>query len=102
MFCSSFQFLPPAAGRTCGMPLASFLVLTGLSSLWTTVGEASCLPDSINASQRRNLTGYGESYPIGVLVSNWDASYVTSAVVHILLEDCFILYCSPSTRAVVM
>ena len=48
---------------------------------------ASCLPNAKSAEQRQNLTASGESYPIGLWVGDWDAAYVTSGVVHILLED---------------
>ena len=51
------------------------------------VGAPACLPNPRSLSQRRNVTHDGESYPIGLWVNDWDAAYVTSGVVHILIED---------------
>ncbi|CAE7627877.1 unnamed protein product [Symbiodinium sp. CCMP2456] len=51
------------------------------------VGAPACLPNPRSPSQRRNVTHDGESYPIGLWVNDWDAAYVTSGVVHILIEE---------------
>ena len=65
--------------------LAVAFVLVSLSLFQ--VGAPACLPNPRSLSQRRNVTHDGESYPIGLWVNDWDAAYVTSGVVHILMED---------------
>ena len=48
----------------------------------------TCLPDAIAPSQRQPLRhANGESYPLGLWISDWAAGYVTSAVIHILIEE---------------
>ncbi|CAE7834478.1 unnamed protein product, partial [Symbiodinium sp. CCMP2592] len=50
--------------------------------------QGACLPDAIDASQRRNLTrGDGASYPVGLFTLNWAASLVTTGVAHVLIEE---------------
>ena len=48
----------------------------------------ACFPSvAVPQSDRKFLTGPQGPYPIGVWVCDWPAAYVTSAVIHILLEE---------------
>ena len=78
--------------------LAVAFVLVSLSLFQ--VGAPACLPNPRSLSQRRNVTHDGESYPIGLWVNDWDAAYVTSGVVHILMEDFWELEFTGSTTLV--
>lgn len=47
-----------------------------------------CLDDAIPPSDRRNLTNAeGESYAVGMWVSNWASSRLSSAIAQILIEE---------------
>jgi len=49
---------------------------------------SACFPSvAVPKSDRKFLTGPRGPYPIGVWVCDWPAAYVTSEVVHILLEE---------------
>lgn len=54
--------------------------------------EATCLPNGIGASKRRNLVNAdGESYPVGLWKTSFDnygqTSYAATAVVQLLMEE---------------
>eukprot|EP00439_Symbiodinium_sp_Y106_P051899 s2250_g6.t3 len=58
-----------------------------LSSHWTCGASSNPCQCDLSSSILRNVTHDGESYPIGLWVNDWDAAYVTSGVVHILMEE---------------
>ena len=80
-----------SASATCGMALFSgspFRLALLVVVTLTRVAVPTCFPDGIPVSQRRNLRqANDESYPLGLWVNDWAAAYVTSAVVHILIEE---------------
>eukprot|EP00439_Symbiodinium_sp_Y106_P027080 s7758_g3.t1 len=50
--------------------------------------RASCLPEAIDIGQRKYLTNVnGESYPIGMWIGDWDASFLTTHLLKIIIED---------------
>ncbi|CAE7346983.1 unnamed protein product [Symbiodinium natans] len=64
----------------------AWLVLVAV--LFPSQAGASCLPEAIDIAERKYLTNlYGESYPMGVYVGNWDASFLTSHLLKIIVEE---------------
>ncbi|CAE7690883.1 unnamed protein product [Symbiodinium sp. CCMP2592] len=50
--------------------------------------DASCLSAAINISERKYLTNVnGESYPIGMWIGDWDASFMTTHLLKIIIEE---------------
>lgn len=49
--------------------------------------ESTCFANAVVEGDRKYLSGPSGPYPIGVWVCDWPAAYVTSEVVHILLEE---------------
>ena len=80
------------AARAQTMPAVwpSFRQAFGLwfGLFYQATAQENCLPDAVNASERRNLTSakFG-SYPIGLWTGNWAASLLVTSVTRILLED---------------
>ena len=69
-----------------GMAAVAWLVLVAV--LFPSQTGASCLPAAIDIGERKYLTNVnGESYPIGVYMGNWDASFLTSHLLKIIIED---------------
>ena len=67
--------------------VAVFCKLFGFAWIFQEVdASTACLPNARSPSQRNNLTSNSESYPIGLFIQDWDANYVTSNALHILLE----------------
>ena len=57
------------------------------SVLVFTEAESTCFTNAVAEVDRKFLSGPNGPYPIGVWVCDWPAAYVTSEVVHILLEE---------------
>ena len=63
-------------------------LLRFLSSVWVfTEAKSTCFANAVAEGDRKALSGPDGPYPIGVWVCDWPAAYVTSEVVHILLEE---------------
>ena len=82
------MILPQAilATAACGMALFSGSVFR-LVLFVVVTAVPSCFPDGIPVTQRRNLRQGNDEFPLGLWVNDWAAAYVTSAVVHILIEE---------------
>ena len=76
----------PGSSRKSVSASMAWLVLVAV--LFPSQAGASCLPEAIDIAERKYLTNlYGESYPMGVYVGNWDASFLTSHLLKIIVED---------------
>eukprot|EP00435_Cladocopium_sp_Y103_P054212 s328_g17.t1 len=57
-------------------------------SLLAKFASGSCLPDAIPPAQRQNLVNVnGETYPVGVFVCNWAASFASNILAATLVEE---------------
>ncbi|CAK9089936.1 Uncharacterized protein SCF082_LOCUS42432, partial [Durusdinium trenchii] len=61
-----------------------------LLSLLVTLAGGACLPNAIPPSERKLLeNSNGESYPFGVWIANYAASYAANVMVQVLIEEVF-------------
>ena len=83
-----FRLVPGSSRKSVSASMAGMARLVLAAVLFPAQTGASCLPEAINTSQRKYLTNAnGESYPIGMYIGAWDASFLTTHLLKIIIED---------------
>eukprot|EP00438_Fugacium_kawagutii_P020376 Skav210761 [mRNA] locus=scaffold1132:66441:66934:- [translate_table: standard] len=63
------------------------MMLLWLAAATLAMVHGTCFQDAVPAQNLKNLVGSQGQYPIGLWNSAYPAAFVTSAVVHIVLEE---------------